>query len=225
MEKENFNQLFLKNSINETEQKELDAVIAQYPYAYIPKLIKGFFLPNKEKQNQHPLVSELALTTPSNFWLWIKLQAECLADEHIDTNIFTTKAESLASETVQTFEVEVERVEIQDYVVVESVEEMGDEKAGNVFEINIPSFNKPKSDAKTQQKNSFIDWLDLTKNASIQRAEVQNNKKSEPAVSETLAEIYEKQGYTDDAINAYKELSLIFPEKSSYFAERIKKLK
>ena len=45
------------------------------------------------------------------------------------------------------------------------------------------------------------------------------------AVSQTLAEIVAKQGDTATAISMYKELSLIFPEKSSFFADRIKKLK
>lgn len=43
-------------------------------------------------------------------------------------------------------------------------------------------------------------------------------------VSETLAQIYEDQGDTEKAINAYRSLQLRFPEKSSYFAARLKKL-
>ena len=40
-------------------------------------------------------------------------------------------------------------------------------------------------------------------------------------ISETIAQIYSKQGKTDKAIEVYKKLSLKFPEKSSYFALRI----
>jgi tetratricopeptide (TPR) repeat protein len=43
-------------------------------------------------------------------------------------------------------------------------------------------------------------------------------------VSETLAQIYEDQGDTEKAIKAYRSLQLRFPEKSSYFAARLKKL-
>ncbi|MFH0866853.1 MAG: hypothetical protein V1904_11710 [Bacteroidota bacterium] len=43
-------------------------------------------------------------------------------------------------------------------------------------------------------------------------------------ISETLAEIYLKQGKTDMALNTYKKLCLKFPEKSSYFAARIEKI-
>lgn len=44
-------------------------------------------------------------------------------------------------------------------------------------------------------------------------------------VSETLANIYEAQGLIDKAIRTYARLSLKFPEKSLFFAARIKALK
>lgn len=47
---------------------------------------------------------------------------------------------------------------------------------------------------------------------------------SESLVSESLAEIYLAQGFSNKAIAIYRKLSLLNPEKSVYFAELIDKL-
>lgn len=57
---------------------------------------------------------------------------------------------------------------------------------------------------------------------NMARKSVQSNS---DVVSETLAAIYAKQGNIDKAIESYKTLSLKFPEKSSYFAGLIDKLR
>lgn len=46
----------------------------------------------------------------------------------------------------------------------------------------------------------------------------------EEIISESMAQVYEKQENWEKAIEIYKKLSLRNPEKSSYFAEQIKKL-
>jgi hypothetical protein len=44
-------------------------------------------------------------------------------------------------------------------------------------------------------------------------------------MTETLAEVYVKQGKLKKAKKAYEILALKYPEKSSFFANQIKKIK
>ncbi len=44
-------------------------------------------------------------------------------------------------------------------------------------------------------------------------------------ISETLAEIYLRQGKINQSLDIYNKLSLKFPEKSSYFAKKIERIK
>jgi hypothetical protein len=50
-------------------------------------------------------------------------------------------------------------------------------------------------------------------------------RKGDDWVTETLAQIYEKQGNKSRAIGIYEKLALRFPEKSNYFADLIQKIK
>jgi hypothetical protein len=67
--------------------------------------------------------------------------------------------------------------------------------------------------------------FDPTRHVSAEELAKKSAQMDEEIVSETLAKIFETQGYYDKAIRMYVKLSLKVPDKVSFFAARIKELK
>lgn len=90
-----------------------------------------------------------------------------------------------------------------------------------------------------KQLKSFTEWLKVLKRvpvtevaAAVSPAEEQKVEKlaevsinDREVVTETMAEVWEKQGNAAKAMEVYQKLSLLNPSKSSYFAAKIEQLK
>jgi tetratricopeptide (TPR) repeat protein len=102
-------------------------------------------------------------------------------------------------------------------------------------EINLEEFDHLEKNSKKLLQAELIDKF-IIANPRIEpqkdKTDIPNDDISRPFVeeaggliTETLAKIYLNQGYYSKAIDIYEKLSLKFPEKSSYFASQIEKVK
>ena len=71
------------------------------------------------------------------------------------------------------------------------------------------------------QNNPKIAPLSKDKNISVS---VTKNKQDSSLMTETLAKVYLEQNKYENAIQAYRILSLKYPEKSGFFADQIKRI-
>ena len=72
------------------------------------------------------------------------------------------------------------------------------------------------------QNNPKIEPLAKDKNIAVA---VAKNKQDAALMTETLAKVYLEQKKYENAMQAYRILSLKYPEKSGFFADQIKKIK
>jgi hypothetical protein len=94
-------------------------------------------------------------------------------------------------------------------------------------------------DKLTKQLLKFTDWLkkmktvnpnpqDLGTDPELEKAIqgiAQTSNEAKEIATETMAEVFVKQGKIDKAVQLYIKLSFLDPEKSSYFAAKIQQLK
>ena len=138
---------------------------------------------------------------------------------------------------------------LHDFIYDTKSKSEGSKQTTEIENILIKS---PKAEDKSvKEENSFIDWLTISNLKPIDRSNEINNslkfiskkpqinssdddyllndstkiKDDEYFITETLAKLYLKQKNYEKAIQSYKILILKFPEKNSYFANQIKKIK
>jgi len=80
----------------------------------------------------------------------------------------------------------------------------------------IDKFLREEPKISKPQKAEFFSPVNMAKQSIIEDDEL---------VTETLAQIYEKQGFFAKAVKAYEKLSLKYPEKKVSFAARIENLR
>ena len=136
---------------------------------------------------------------------------------------------------------------------IKNIQNQNDKVFFNKNEITSAIVEKSISDSlEISEQNSFIDWLKLSNLKPIDRTkeaqtvdkfiskkpkikikadktqtenDINDLSNQSGFMTETLAKLYLNQKNYEKAIQSYKILILKFPEKNSYFADQIKKIK
>lgn len=223
-------------SLEDIGTDTLEKYALDYPYA--PSL--QFLLAKKYQMIASPLLdvqlSKAAAYFPSC------LHLHCLMHQTIQPDVNAPadeKLNSLLNQQVAQFNETIDATDTLDYEKETISSLQKDYFAAQGIELDL---SKLPQDKFTQQLRSFTAWLKVIKNkdgidqgdqiavlAPDQEQIIAQiaEKANIPAdiLTESMAEIWEKQGNLKKAIATYEKLSFIFPEKSVYFASRIEHLK
>jgi hypothetical protein len=223
-------------SLEAIETEALEKYAMEHPYA--PTI--QFLLAKKYQLIASPLLT--AQLYKATAYFPSSLHLHCLMNQLAQTEVNApadAKLNSLLNNQVAQFNEQVDASDLLDYEKEITTSLQKDYFAAQGIELDL---SKLPQDKFTQQLRSFTAWLKVIKNkdgvdqldqigalgADQEQIIAQIAEKANiPAdiLTESMAEIWEKQGNLKKAIATYEKLSFIFPEKSVYFASRIVQLK
>lgn len=233
------------------QQPDLPAAYPWYPTAYLAHAHKANHLQRLAAFVNHPLRVHLIVsedTAPATTISPIEplpaiAQVETgeLAEEVIDTIPESTV------ESEEPAEVEEEKpLHIPGLAAAAAAAESTDDDDSFLFQpyytVDYFASQGIKTDLTTlsvtrfdQQLKSFSQWLKTMKRADYQTgqfsadptvdAHAKASLEAKEVVTEAMAEVLAQQGRHSQAIAVYRKLTLLHPEKSTFFAAQIEKLK
>ena len=210
---------------NINQKKELESIIFEYPYF---QLAHAIYLKSLKIQDQF------------NFDLILKKTAILSSRRKMIFNWINDTENNLFKIQKRTKKIKIKDSppQVSQLEGTSNLNKSKEEKQRMLFVDWVMSYTNSKKENENRPLESKIEIIDsfLEKNPKIPKSKEKGNaddflnlasdnkfNKSE-LMTETLAKIYVKQQKFKEALYAYRILSLKYPEKSSLFANQIKKL-
>ena len=192
----------LKNphKISDSEAMFIDELVKEFPYFQVARAIQLKNYKNLESFQFKKILNKTAIYTSNRRILFDFIEHNFLADYINSNNSKTQKV--------------IKKTENKTFV-------------NWLEQVNLVPIDR-SNESSTIEK--FISKKPKLNIKSIEEPEIHEDNEStelikESLVTETLAKLYVEQENYEKAIQTYKILILKFPEKNSYFASAIKKLK
>ena len=210
---------------NINQKKELESIIFEYPYFQLAHAIYLKSLKIQDQFNFDLILKKTAILSSKRKMIfnWINdTENNLFKIEKRTKKIKIKDTQPIGNQIEGTSNFNKYKEEEQIMLFVDWVMSYSNTKKENEnrpleskIEIIDSFLEKNPKIPKSKEKGNTDDFLNLASDNKFNKSEL---------MTETLAKIYVKQQKFKEALYAYRILSLKYPEKSSLFANQIKKL-
>lgn len=215
--------------INSVETAELKSIINQYPFFQSARALYLKGLKNQDHFRYNNELKKTAAHTIDRTVLFEYITSETFEKKENLQDVITKKIQSEAKEDIRLDEAKV----ASDLTIGKPIQFKSSDSYSFHQWLQL-STKKPLQSVveKKSEKEHIIDTF-ISNNPKIEplgktesvTIEVVANEPNSQLMTETLAKVYLEQKKFENAIQAYRILSLKYPEKSSFFANQIKNAK
>ncbi|SFB33890.1 hypothetical protein [Algoriphagus aquimarinus] len=222
--------------LDRSEILQLQKVQENFPYFQIPHILTARYEFQKDSTVKTPALGYAAITSPDRMWLKVLIEKaeEKTTPAKTTTSEVEVKTEAKSEPIPETIPKEEATPEVPEVVkpkprrrkppkddLIETIKRK--EKRVIVGEKKIEQIDLIKAFSKKDIKLATIKEIEANQNTeNLAAASTQINDK---LMSESYAKILAKQGKKQIAKEIYEKLVLKFPDKRTYFADLIEKLK
>ena len=195
------------NRIDKNQISYLRSIIDDFPYLQSARAIYLKALKDTKSFKFHSELKIVAAYTTERNVLFDYITNQ----EKIGSELISEKADK-AKESFEEKKSFVEWLSISNFKPIDRSKEIDKNETSSNSLIDKFIETNPKIGHSNSEVNSEFDYIS-------------NVFKEDALMTETLAKIYISQNNFDKAVESYNILSLKYPEKSSYFADQINKIK
>lgn len=181
--------------------EKLESLIKNYPYFMEPKLYYLKILKDKKSKKYNSELRKTAISIYDRSWLFDWINLPWKSKENKDKSI------------QKDISIKMNFIDWVNYIESKKIDNNKLESVDKKFNLIETFLNNP---LKAEKEDLDKDQEDI----SIKTLTSENE-----LMTETLAKIYLKQKKYKKAIDAFRVLSLKYPEKNAFFADQIKKIK